>query len=197
MATLAADGAPPQPPHPTMPPYSLRATHLQSRKTKFQDERPRMSQEWHPQSLGTKSLVETLVGVPTTMAIPTTTAGTDAMLLTAHQQPLTSFTAHLHRKHINSNSMESKNPATQDDPNCCKSTRYRHATTQPNETTVTIHHYMSKTSSKNKNKKGTTSFILDHSPSKLPLIPEHSRLLLPHYHLPHHPLPTVTYQLTP
>ncbi len=197
MASLEADGAPPQPPHPTMPPYSLKATHLQSSKPKAQEERPRIPQEWQSQSLGTKYLVETLVGVPTTMAIPTTTAGTDTMFLTAHQQPLTSFTAHSHRTHFHSNSMESKNTVIQADPNCCTSTRYRHATTQPNETTATIHHYMSKTISKNKNKKDTTSFTLDNSLNKLPVIPEHSRLLLQHYHLPHHPVPTTTYQLTP
>jgi len=60
-----------------------------------------------------------------------------------------------------------------------------------------IHHYMSTTNSKNKNKKGTTSFIIDHSLSKLPLIPEHNQLLLPPYHSPHHSLPIVTYQWTP
>jgi len=55
MVALEADGAPLQP-HPTIPPYSLRATSLQSSELKFQE--PRMPKEWHTQSLGTKSFIE-------------------------------------------------------------------------------------------------------------------------------------------
>ncbi len=129
MASLEADGAPPQPPHPTMPPDSSRATHLQPSKPKFQDERSRMPQERHLTPLGTTSLVATLVGEPTTMAIPMTKAGTDATLLPAHQLKLTSFTAHPHHKNINSHRVESNKPAMQDDLKCCQRTRSHHTMT--------------------------------------------------------------------
>jgi len=38
MVTLEADGAPPQPLHPTMPPYTSRETYLHSSEPKFQVE---------------------------------------------------------------------------------------------------------------------------------------------------------------
>jgi len=53
MVALEADGVPLQPPHPTIPPYSLRATSMQFREFKFQAEQPRMPMEWHTQSPGT------------------------------------------------------------------------------------------------------------------------------------------------
>jgi len=110
-----------QPPHPT-PPYSLRADSLQSGELEFHAEQPRMPKEWHTQSLGTKSFVETFLHVPMTMEIPMMMASPDTMLLTVPTVPLTSFITVHHHKHIKLNGLES-HPVTQAGPDCCMNTQ--------------------------------------------------------------------------
>jgi len=153
MASLEADGVPPQPPHPTMPPYSSRVTSRQYSENKFQVERPRMQKEWHSPFLGTKSYVEPRVSVPTTMEILTTTARPDTMLCTVPTTPLTSVTSLQRHSYIELCGAE-HHPAMQDNKHCrTRTQRYCHIKPRTNATTTTNHHYMKKPIPKNKNRK--------------------------------------------
>jgi len=82
MVALEGDGASLQPPHPTMPSYSLRETHQTSGVLKFPFKRPRIPIEWTTHPHGTKSSVESLPSVPLTMEIRMT-ASQDTILFTA------------------------------------------------------------------------------------------------------------------
>jgi len=74
MANLADDGAPPQPPHPTMPPYASRETHLHPSVLNLPVEQPRIPKIWDSPSLGTNYHVEQKLESTTTMTIRTMAA---------------------------------------------------------------------------------------------------------------------------
>jgi len=90
MVTLAADGAPPKPPHPTMPPYTKRKTCQPRNLANFHRKRPQMSKERIRQNPGTKPNVERpLQHAPTTTEAPPETDSD----LSPHTVPQTTSTA--------------------------------------------------------------------------------------------------------
>jgi len=75
MATLADDGVPPQPPHPTMPPYIMTETFTPPDALKFRTERRRIAIEQTEQSCGRETYVQPSLVMPTTMEINMKMAG--------------------------------------------------------------------------------------------------------------------------
>jgi len=90
MVTLEADGAPPRPPHPTMPLYSLRDNYWHSSELNFQVEQPKIPKEGDITSLSKKPHIKTSFRLPTTMAISMIMASHDITLPTVSTSPITS-----------------------------------------------------------------------------------------------------------
>ncbi len=90
MATLAADGAPPQPPHPTMPPYASRETSQHPNELNLKVERHSEPKIWDINPPGTKFYAEIKHRLTTTMAINTTPASHDPTLPTPFAPPTAS-----------------------------------------------------------------------------------------------------------
>jgi len=192
MVASEADGAPLQPPHPTMPPYSSRANSRQSSDIKFQAKQPRMQKERHSPFLGTTPYVEPRVSVPTTMANPMTTACPETMFCTVTTTSLTTVTSLQQHNYIKLRGAE-HHPETHDHKRCrTRTQRNRHIKLRTNATTTTNHNYIQTSNPKNKNKKNTISLPPHHRQSRLPSIPEKSQLLLPVHHSPLHPRRAVT-----
>jgi len=82
MATLADVGAPPKPPHPTMPPYAMGETQVNPSELNLQVEQPRIPKIWDSPSPGTNYHVEQQFDSTTTMVIRTTAARCAAILPT-------------------------------------------------------------------------------------------------------------------
>jgi len=74
MVTLEGDGLPLQPPHPTMPPYTMTETPTPHDVFKFRAERHSMKIEQTEQSVGRETYIKPSLAVPTTMEITTKTA---------------------------------------------------------------------------------------------------------------------------
>jgi len=100
MVTLEADRAPPWPPHPTMPPYTLRKTSPHPSELNSQVERPSKPQVWDITPCGTKSHAEPSLCLSTTMAIRTMTAKHDTTLPTPFLPPTASASTPWQQNHI-------------------------------------------------------------------------------------------------
>jgi len=119
MVTLEADGVPPQPLHPTMPPYALRETYLHSSELNFQVEQPSIPMIWDITHLSTKSLVEPMYYLTTTMAISTTTASHDTTLHTLSSPPTASVSTLWQHDHIEiAHGMDRPDASKQHDMQC-------------------------------------------------------------------------------
>jgi len=94
MATLAADGVPPQPPHPTMPPYASRETDLHSNELSFQVERPRKPKIWEITNPSTQSHAEPTHHPTTTMETTKTPASHATALPPLSSLPTASVSNH-------------------------------------------------------------------------------------------------------
>jgi len=94
MATLAADGVPPQPPHPTMPPYASRETDLHSNELSFQVERPRKPKIWEITNPSTQSHAEPTHHPTTTMETTKTPASHATALPPLSSLPTASVSTH-------------------------------------------------------------------------------------------------------
>ncbi len=119
MTTLAADGVPPQPPHPTMPPYALRETDLHSSELNFPVEQPSKPKKWDKTLLGTKSHAEPTPCPTTTMAISTKTDRHDTTLPTLFSPPTESVSTLWRHNHIAiANGMDRTYASQQHDTQC-------------------------------------------------------------------------------
>jgi len=79
MVTLEADGVSPQPPHPTMPPYTRTETSTPPDAFKCRAKQCRICIEPTEQPRGSQTYVQPSLAVPTTMDITTTPAGHDTI----------------------------------------------------------------------------------------------------------------------
>jgi len=114
MATLVADGAPPQPPHPTMPPYAPRETSQHPNELHFQVERHSKPKIRDTTPLGTKSYAEMKCHLTMTMEIHMMLANHDPTLPILFSLPTASAATHWQHKHINiANGLDSTDTSPQ------------------------------------------------------------------------------------
>jgi len=93
MVTLEGDSVPLQPPHPTMPLYTITETLTPHDALKLRAERHSMKTEWTEQSVGRETYVKYSLVVLTTMEITTKMAGHDPTL---HMATLTKASHVMH-----------------------------------------------------------------------------------------------------
>jgi len=119
MATLEADGAPPQPPHPTMPPYASTETYRHPSELNLQDERPRKPKIWEITTPGTKSHTEPTHRPTATMEIKKTPTSHDTALPSILSPPTASVYIHWqdNRREI-ANAKDRTDASTQHNAQC-------------------------------------------------------------------------------